>query len=85
MNYNSDNRRRGGCNNCSQHSYSELPSQYRQARDAGAPDCGYYRIDDNGMELARAYVLRQRYENVYDVREAFCRGTAFEDLDKPCW
>lgn len=59
--------------------------QCRQHCDTAGTDCGYYRIDDTGMELARAYIKIQRYENVYDARDALCRGTAFEDLDKPCW
>lgn len=48
-------------------------------------DIDYYRGEDKDMEYARAYIKFQRYENVYDAKQALCRGTAFQDLDMPCW
>lgn len=33
--------------------------------------------------VAMAYVPWQRWQQVYPVEQAFCRGTIFPDLDKP--
>ncbi len=35
------------------------------------------------LEYARAYILPQRYENLYSVYEGFWKGTIFEDLYRP--
>ncbi|MDO5038959.1 spore coat associated protein CotJA [Clostridium sp.] len=35
------------------------------------------------LEYARAYILPQKYENLYSVYEGLCRGTIFKDLYKP--
>ncbi len=35
------------------------------------------------MPLAMAYVPWQEWRNVYSAEKALCRGTIFEDLDKP--
>ncbi|MBE6648199.1 MAG: spore coat associated protein CotJA [Ruminococcaceae bacterium] len=35
------------------------------------------------ISLAMAYVPFQRWQNIYDVDDAFGAGTLFADLDKP--
>ncbi len=35
------------------------------------------------MEYARAYILPQKYENLFSCKEGFLRGTIFKDLYKP--
>lgn len=35
------------------------------------------------MEYARAYILPQKYENLYSCKEGFLRGTIFKDLYRP--
>lgn len=37
----------------------------------------------NGMPIAMAYVPWQEWKNLYAAEKGFCRGTIFEDLDKP--
>ena len=37
----------------------------------------------NDPRLAFAYVPFQKYENIYPVEKALCRGTIFKDLDIP--
>lgn len=39
--------------------------------------------DQSGMELARAYVVIQRYNNRYSPEVALMRGTIFPDLYFP--
>lgn len=34
-------------------------------------------------EYARAYILPQKYENLFSCKEGFLRGTIFKDLYKP--
>lgn len=34
-------------------------------------------------EYARAYILLQKYENLFSCKEGFLRGTIFKDLYKP--
>jgi hypothetical protein len=34
-------------------------------------------------EYARAYILPQKYENLYSCKEGFLKGTIFVDLYKP--
>lgn len=36
-----------------------------------------------GMPLAMAYVPWQNWRKIYEPEKAFCRGTIFEELDKP--
>jgi hypothetical protein len=36
-----------------------------------------------GREYARAYILPQKYENLYSCKEGFIKGTIFKDLYKP--
>lgn len=36
-----------------------------------------------GMALAMAYVPWQNWKRIYEVEKALCRGTIFEELDKP--
>ncbi len=36
-----------------------------------------------GMPLAMAYVPWQEWCSLYEADKAFCRGTIFEELDKP--
>ncbi|WP_160684873.1 spore coat associated protein CotJA [Clostridium sp. C2-6-12] len=35
------------------------------------------------MEYARAYILPQKYENLYSCKEGFLKGTIFVDLYRP--
>lgn len=35
------------------------------------------------LEYACAYILLQKYENLYSINEALCRGTLFADLYRP--
>ncbi|MEZ3434723.1 MAG: spore coat associated protein CotJA [Lachnospiraceae bacterium] len=37
----------------------------------------------SGMPLAMAYVPWQEWQNIYEAEKGFCRGTIFEELDKP--
>lgn len=37
----------------------------------------------NSLPLAMAYVPSQRFENLYEVAEAWQNGTLFADLNKP--
>ena len=37
----------------------------------------------NPMVLAMAYVPWQEWRNLYSAEKGFCRGTIFEELDKP--
>lgn len=37
----------------------------------------------NGMPIAMAYVPWQEFKNLYAAEKALCRGTIFEELDKP--
>ncbi|ALB46725.1 spore coat associated protein CotJA [Clostridium beijerinckii] len=34
-------------------------------------------------EYARAYILPQKYENLYSCKEGFVKGTIFKDLYRP--
>lgn len=35
------------------------------------------------LEYARAYIVLQKYENLYSMSEALCKGTIFPDLYRP--
>lgn len=37
----------------------------------------------NGLAIAMAYVPWQEWKKLYPVEKALCRGTIFEELDKP--
>ena len=37
----------------------------------------------DGMPLAMAYVPWQIWQRIYEAEKGFCRGTIFEELDKP--
>lgn len=42
-----------------------------------------YQLKDDEIsmkEYARAYILPQKYENLYSCKEAFKKGTIFKDL-----
>lgn len=41
-------------------------------------DCMY-----KSKEYARAYILPQKYENLYSCKEGFIKGTIFKDLYRP--
>ena len=43
----------------------------------------YYRDIRNKLEYARAYILPQKYRNLYSVNEGLWKGTIFEDLYRP--
>lgn len=46
-----------------------------------------YRHDDcmckPEKEYARAYIIPQKYENLYSIKEGFFKGTIFRDLFRP--
>ncbi|WP_294379192.1 spore coat associated protein CotJA [uncultured Clostridium sp.] len=45
-----------------------------------------YRHENNECKCkkyARAYILPQKYENLFSCKEGFCRGTIFKDLYNP--
>ena len=44
---------------------------------------GFNCLDNGDVPLAMAYVPMQRFEDIYDVDQAFCAGTLFCDLNKP--
>lgn len=58
---------------------------YRQTQMPSRMDC--LRMDEQStiknMTLAMAYVPWQTWRDIYDAEKAFCRGTIFEELDKP--
>lgn len=35
------------------------------------------------FEYARVYIVPQKYENLYSMSEALCKGTLFADLYRP--
>ena len=35
------------------------------------------------LEYARAYIVPQKYTNLYSLTEAICKGTIFKDLYRP--
>ncbi|MBE6070814.1 MAG: spore coat associated protein CotJA [Clostridium butyricum] len=35
------------------------------------------------LRYARAYILLQKYRNLYPINEGFCKGTIFADLYRP--
>lgn len=39
----------------------------------------------NGLPIAMAYVPWQEWCGLYPAEKALCRGTIFEELDKPFW
>ncbi len=48
------------------------------------PVCMEGRYDElSEMPLAMAYVPWQAWRDLYDAEKGFCRGTIFEELDKP--
>ncbi len=61
----------------------EVPCRdFREPREASCA------VSDNydalaGMPIAMAYVPWQIWRKIYDDEKAFCRGTIFEELDKP--
>lgn len=48
-------------------------------------DCGCKSKDlkESKKEYARAYILPQKYENLYSCKEGFFKGTIFKDLYRP--
>lgn len=87
-NYTPDYGRRQGYNNNvrpeSRSSCGCAAPAYRQDMPKSCkPDCDHKDDPLNGMALAMAYVPWQHWNCPYDVEKALCRGTIFEDLDKP--
>lgn len=49
-------------------------------------DCMHDHMHDHmhkSMEYARAYILLQKYENLFSCKEGFLMGTIFKDLYRP--
>ncbi|MDO5517269.1 MAG: spore coat associated protein CotJA [Clostridium sp.] len=42
-----------------------------------------YMSKNEKLEYARAYILLQKYGNLYSLSEALCKGTIFADLYRP--
>lgn len=62
--------------------YSRPTGRYSTGMDARA--CASCTNDPlRGMPLAMAYVPWQEWQNLYSAEKGFCRGTIFEDFDKP--
>lgn len=61
----------------------EVPGM--NCREGGEMSCAVEEKYDvlSEMALAMAYVPWQMWRNIYDVEKGFCRGTIFEELDKP--
>ncbi|XCP84191.1 spore coat associated protein CotJA [Roseburia hominis] len=74
--YNQNRGRRPG--NCGT---MQTPTPYTTYNEP-SPCCEH---DDelSQMPLAMAYVPWQNWKRIYDKEQAFCRGTIFEELDKP--
>lgn len=69
--------------NFNQSAASCMPSA---SPESGCPVCRDNRTtyDELGsMPLAMAYVPWQEWRNIYEAEKALCRGTIFEELDKP--
>ena len=82
-NNSNDYMRRGNCGHSPHTNNRMVPgtapaSIYRES----SPCCDR---DDalEGMPLAMAYVPWQNWRKIYEPEKAFCRGTIFEELDKP--
>ncbi|OCA99371.1 spore coat associated protein CotJA [Clostridium beijerinckii] len=43
----------------------------------------YSKEHSKKYEYARAYILPQKYENLYSCKEGFVKGTIFKDLYRP--
>ncbi|QDW73758.1 spore coat associated protein CotJA [Lachnospiraceae bacterium KGMB03038] len=71
--------RRGGCGRNQSASSSVYPNRNHRAENAGCSP----RDPIAGMPLAMAYVPWQEWGSLCDARQGFCRGTIFEDLNKP--
>lgn len=63
--------------------FCEVP--HRDCRDEGEMSCAVDEKYDvlSEMPLAMAYVPWQMWRNIYETEKGFCRGTIFEELDKP--
>ena len=80
-----DYMRRGNCG----HGYrmnngmapGSAPSPYSGNRNMNSCCDGDDALE--GMPLAMAYVPWQNWRKIYEPEKAFCRGTIFEELDKP--
>lgn len=82
------NMRRGNCRNLTAPAQASCQTSCEApCRDAApSPVCcndkgGYDEL--RGMSLAMAYVPWQEWCALYEADKAFCRGTIFEELDKP--
>lgn len=54
--------------------------------ESSCPVCHDNRTDSDelqGMPIAMAYVPWQKWRKLYEAEKGFCRGTIFEELDKP--
>ena len=78
-----DYMRRGNCGgNCGmRQGQRTVTAPYTSYNDT--PVCCDRDDPLEGMPLAMAYVPWQSWRCIYDVEKAFCRGTIFEELDKP--
>ena len=56
---------------------------YNNYRQMHTPTCTVKRDAWNDMSLAMAYVPWQMWRDIYEAEKGFCRGTIFQELDKP--
>lgn len=65
-----------------QYNYRSMPTRNVVPRDT-CP-CGTHSYDTfASMPIAMAYVPWQVWQDIYDADKALCRGTIFQELDKP--
>ncbi|MCI5621782.1 MAG: spore coat associated protein CotJA [Lachnospiraceae bacterium] len=60
-------------NNCNCNAYNNTSSNQMPRRKH--PSCN--------QELAMAYVPFQNFVKLYELDQGFCKGTIFQELDKP--
>lgn len=65
-----------------QHYYRSMPSRDMSSRDISSRDMSSHdRL--SAMPIGMAYVPWQVWREIYDAEKALCRGTIFQELDKP--
>ena len=62
---------------------SRRPINSRDMRGMIPQMSNYSNLDIENMPIAMAYVPFQQWQNIYEPRQAFQRGTIFKELDLP--
>lgn len=84
-NYNyrsNDYMRRGQCSRPMTATSPVTSPNYSSCQEEDTPKCCMH-DPLAGMPVAMAYVPWQEWKNIYPAEKALCRGTIFEELDKP--